>query len=217
MIHVVCPKCGSKLNAKRELAGQTRKCPKCGTLVLIPTPELPETPADTVALDEPAPDQHPHGASDTKLPTLDVPKRLNRAHRYLICDKVRLAATWEGSGQGWMLSTNAGTVPAARNHDQLPAQGSFQLVELQLENTDQGLRLRNVAVFQLAQRWAMTKLERGDHQILTAVTGFGCLNRQQKNAVRKAIMEGFMHDVWTNAKNVLEYLGSTDYHSPGTL
>jgi hypothetical protein len=47
------------------------------------------------------------------------------------------------------------------------------------------------------------------------VTGPGCLNRDQKNAVRQVLKEQFMRPVWQDAAAVLEYLGNTDYHSPG--
>lgn len=41
MIRLTCPVCQSKLNAKEGLAGQTRKCPKCGNPLVIPATEDP--------------------------------------------------------------------------------------------------------------------------------------------------------------------------------
>ncbi len=218
MIRVNCPGCGSKLNAKDELAGQTRKCPKCGRPVLITRVETVSAAAgQTAGLDEPAPDQHVHGASDKALPQLDLPERLDRQHHYLICDKAHLVATWENNGNGWMLKTSFGLVSAVRNHEQLPAQGDFKLVELKLDMTDAGLRLTGVQSFQLAQRWALTTLDKGDDQIVSKITGFGFLNRDQKSVVRQAIKDQFMRSVWEDAHNVLDYLSSTDYHSAGTV
>ena len=61
----------------------------------------------------------------------------------------------------------------------------------------------------------MTERGKGANQITSAITGLGSLNRDQKNVVRKAMKDQFMHEVWKDAQNVLEYLDSTDYHSPG--
>lgn len=50
MIRIICPGCGSKLNAKEKLVGQTRPCPKCGQPIMIATPEgheqMPALPLD---------------------------------------------------------------------------------------------------------------------------------------------------------------------------
>ena len=214
----MCPGCESKLNAKDELVGQTRNCPKCGTPVLIAQPDAAAEPfpQELAGLDEPAPDQHVHGASETSLRSFDVPERLDRSNHYLVCDKSKLVATWENNGQGWMLNTNFGLVSATRNHEQLPTQGDFKLIELKLTVADAGFRLDNVTSYQLALRWALTKLDKGDDKILSAVTGPGFLNKEQKNAVRRVIKDQFMPEVWQDSNKVLEYLGNTDYHSPGT-
>ncbi len=216
MIRVVCPGCNSKLSAKAELAGQTRKCPKCGTVVTIPKPELtPETAADFEQVLDDAGDQHVETPSQVKLPTFEAPERLDRQNRYLICDKAKLVATWKNDGHGWMLKTGFGMISASRNHEQLPAQGNFKLVELKIDMTDDGLRLHGLAVYQLAPRWALTKLDKGDDQIVSSISGPGWLNRDQKNVVRMFIRDQFMRDVWEEAEEVLDYLGNTDYHSAG--
>jgi len=217
MIRVTCPRCASKLNAKDALAGQTRKCPKCGAMVLIPEPDQSGTTAGegAIALAEAAPDQHVHGAIEKKLPAKELPERLGRQNRYLICDKSKLVAAWENNGHGWMLKTNFGFISATRNYDQLPAQGNFKLVELQLKMTDEGLRLAGIRTYQLARRWALTNLDKGDDKILSAVTDSGFLNKEQKSVVQKAIKEQFMRHVWEGAANVLDYLTNGDYHSPG--
>ena len=143
------------------------------------------------------------------------PERLDRQHRYLICDKTHLAAMWENNGNGWMLKTSTGLIPARRNRDKLPQQGEFQLVELKIALTPEGKRLAGLACYQLASRWALTVLDQGDDLIMEKVTGPGCLNRDQKNAVRQVLKDHFMRPVWQDAAAVLEYLGNTDYHSPG--
>ena len=61
----------------------------------------------------------------------------------------------------------------------------------------------------------MTVLDQGDDPIAGKITGLGSLNRDQKNAVRQALKDQFMRQVWEGAAEVLEYLANTDYHSPG--
>jgi hypothetical protein len=211
MIRVICPNCGSKLNAKDELAGQTRKCPKCAQPVLIvadapPTPPAAGTGERSAAIQVDA---------EEGLPVLDLPDRLNRESHYLICDRTSLAASWENNGAGWMLKTTAGFISAKRNRDSLPTQGDFKLVELKFHVLPEGKRLVGLTVYQLATRWALTALNQGDDQIMAKLTGMGSLNRDQKNAVRQALRDQFMRQVWQDAAAVLEYLANTDFHSPG--
>ena len=226
MIRITCGKCGSKLNAKDDLAGQTRKCPKCGEPVLIAAPAtrqedetepLAEVAEAHVARPDAGPDeeQHVNVSDGQSFASRDLPERLDRLNRYMICDKAHLVAAWENNGNGWMLKTNFGFVSAVRNHEQLPSQGDFKLVELRMTMTDNGLRLVGIRSYQLAKRWALTQLERGDDQVVSTISKLGFLNRDQKNVIRKAIRDQFMRHVWEDADNVLDYLASADYHSAG--
>jgi len=155
MIRIECPNCLCQLNAKNELAGQTRKCPKCGTSITIPaagsSPEVAPIPMVEKV------DQHAQVATEMHLPDKHFPDRLNRLNRYLIVDKTKVVAAWENNGNGWMLKTNFGFVSAHRNYEQLPAQGDFKLVEFQMRLDDNGLRLQDLMVYQLAKRWALTR------------------------------------------------------------
>jgi hypothetical protein len=213
MIRVTCPNCGSKLNAKDELAGQTRKCPKCAQPVKIvadvPAAPIPVQPAD------PPPSPHAEAPAEERLPTTALPERLSRASHYLICDKQRVVAMWENNGSGWMFKAGSGFISARRARENLPAQGDFKLVELKLVVEPDGKRLEGLASYQLATRWALTSLDQGDDAIAGKITGLGSLNRDQKNAVRQAMKEQFMREVWEHATNVLDYLASADYHSHG--
>jgi len=217
MIRIICPGCGSKLGAKQALAGQTRTCPKCGAAVQIPSrvPAAPQA-SQTFAEEQAEADQHVHAATEESLPAHHWPERLERNHHYLICDRSKVVAAWQDNGGGWMLKTNAGLLSASRNRDQLPSQGDFRLVELKLETTETGRRLVGIASYQLALRWALTSLDKGDDAIASKITGLGFLNKEQKGAVRSAIKELFMHQLWEHADQVFAYLDNTDYHSPGT-
>jgi len=213
-----CPNCSSKLSAKEKLAGQTRNCPKCGHTLEVPAPPPLEDESQVnyfdATLDE-AGDSEVHGASDTKLPTVEVPERLNRQHRYLILDKSKVVASWRNDGKGWQMMTVSGMVSASRNYEQLPARGDFTLVELMTDVGGDGMHLGGLYAYELANSYALTKLARGDDDICRAIKGPGSLNKQQKMALRQSLRDQFMTHIWEDAQQVLEFLGNTDYHSPG--
>jgi len=221
MIRLTCSGCQTRLNAKDELAGHTRKCPKCGETLRIPevvaAADVAASSEDDewVGLDDVAPDQHVHDALDHELPAIEAPERLTRLNRYLICGKTKLFGMWEGNGQGWMLKTSSGFVKARLNPDKLPSQGDFTLVELRMAMTEDGLRLAGIHCYGLAERWVLTTLEQDDHRILARIKGPGRLTKEQKSVVQAFLREHFMRNVWEEAADVLDYLSNFDYHSPG--
>ncbi len=223
MIRLTCPGCGVKIKAKIELAGKTRKCPKCGGAIVVP--KLEELPAEvqiaaaaTTLPTEKIVSTNPvaivqANPAEALLPSADLPERLNHRHRYLILDKSSLLAMWQDNGQGWMVKGVSGFMSARRNAENLSPYGQFTLVELELEMTDAGMRLAAITSYKLAPRFALTKLALGDDDILLAVTDLGALSREQKNAVRQSLGEQFMREVWGNSPGIVEYLGNADYHS----
>lgn len=218
MIRVNCPNCGSRLQAQARLAGRQAKCPKCGAAVAIPAVAAQTAPpADGSAQsDSTTAGQHVAAGADQELSAPVLPARLDRQSFYLICDRTKLIATWEHDGQGWQINIGGNFASAARNTDHLPSQGDFKLVEIQLETTEQGRRLVGLRCYGLARHWALPALARGDDAILGKLTGPAGLAREQKDMVRQVLRERFMPEVWREAKKVLDYLGNTDYHSPGT-
>ena len=215
MIRMVCLSCGKKLHAKDELAGRMAKCPGCGQPIQIPFPAEIAEPSNTIPLDDAEPGEHVIPASEEHVATRHAVERLNRESHYLICNKTYLVAAWANNGAGWMVRAAGGFLPAKRNRDKLPDQGDFQLTELKFTLTPEGKRLSGIASFQLVSRYALTVLDQGDDAIMEKITGPGCLNRDQKNAVRQAMKEQFMRPVWQDAAAVLDYLASADYHSHG--
>ncbi len=226
MIRITCPACHSKIHAKDELAGQVRKCPKCRLALQIPAADDSEAyrvaePAEAAASAETetaaaqAQSSQIHDALDHDLATVDVPDRLARHNRYLICDRTRIIAVWENNGQGWQVKVGGQFASARRNADQLPNQGNFQLVELKMKPVEGGIRLVGIMTYQLATRYALPALQRGEDEILEKITGPGRLSRDQKSAVKLYILNTFMHPVWEEAHEVLDFLSSPDYHSPG--
>jgi hypothetical protein len=217
MIRVICPHCSAKLDAKDELLGQTRKCPRCGKPVVIRPAESKSPPGIT-----PSGPTSPDRSSQLPAPPPDAPQsppegllRLSRTNFYLICDPSRIIATWENNGQGWRIRTEHGFASAARNPEKIPGQGDFKLVELRMDQRGGEMQLRGLRVYQLAKRWALNGLGRGDDVVCKSITGPGSLFRIQKNAVRAQLQERFMREVWGSATDVLDYLSNDDYHSPG--
>jgi hypothetical protein len=221
MIQVTCPHCGSKLNAKDELAGQTRRCPKCRSPIIIAaTPAAAPSNGEALPGDGRLGTPASSGVGTTQiavpegsLPSHRYLERLNRHYVYLICDRSNVVAQWENNGQGWSFRSHTGMVNAARNQQLLPSQGKFQLVEVKMSTTDEGTRLTGLTCYQLADRWALNALARGDDAIVGRIEGHVGLSREQKNAVRTALKERFMHEVWQHAQAVSEFLSSADYHS----
>jgi hypothetical protein len=214
MIRIICPNCGSKLNAKEKLIGESRPCPKCKEPVKIVIPEDHEA-LPSLPLEEPDPNLPHLVGNKTSVATPRLLPRLNRNHRYLICDRTAIVAIWANDGMGWMLKTHTGLVPATRNPEKIPSQGNFKLVELKLESREAGLHLLGLTVYQLAERWALTCLDEGDDRICERITGYGSLGREQKFAVRRMLRENFMPEVWEHAKEILDFLANADYHSHG--
>ena len=221
MIAITCSHCGSKLNAKDELAGQTRPCPKCKAPILIAASSPASAEPERLVASEGQPGEPASSGTDTGtlsqpmpgLPTHHYLDRLNRQHFYFICDRTNVMAAWENNGHGWLIRSHTGMVSAARNQQLLPQQGNFRMVEVKATIHDGSTRLTGLTCYQLADRWALKALARGDDEIVEKIVGHVGLSREQKNAVRGALKERFMHDVWQHATTISEFLANTDYHS----
>jgi hypothetical protein len=232
MIRVICPHCGSKLNAKEEIIGQTRKCPKCANPVKIvppspaapapapiaPKPVAPVSPPKEIASSAtpesvPLENEAAHAEVSEHLPVMNLPIRLNRDSHYLICDRTHVVAMWENNGNGWQFRVGGGFIGARRTRENLPSQGDFKLVELRFEKTADSKHLAGLTFYQLATRWAVTALGQDEDDIISKLTGPVALNRDQKNAVRQSLKEHLMREVWGSNTAVIDYLGSADCHS----
>ncbi len=187
MIRLTCPGCQSNLNAKDELIGQTRKCPKCGTDIVIAAPAATSEPAadELSGSDAATPGKDTTISLEEPLPSFRGPERLTRLNQYVICNNTAVVAAWQNNGHGWMLNTATGLISAARNYEKIPTSGTFQLVELQMKMVDDVLRLEGLFVYRLANRWSLMTLNKGDDAILTTVNAAGSLNHDQKSAVRQ--------------------------------
>ena len=226
-IPIVCPHCSARLNAKAALIGRRRPCPKCKNEILIaPAPAAESGSGAAQAAVGAAANNGRSGSSGEGglgnqvagvmaegLPSHRFLIRLNRHHLYYICDRAKVFASWENNGQGWQVRAQSGMVSAVRNQHLLPQQGDFRLVEIHAEHTPEGVRLRGLTCYRLADRWALRSLARGDDEIVEKIVDHAGLSREQKNAVRAALRERFMHEVWQHAGPLAEFLGNADYHS----
>jgi len=225
MLQITCPNCQSKLNAKEKLIGQTRNCPKCKHPVLIEAPDRLSTPTDVAPPanqenEDGLPTIHvePHnegeGLAQVK-PVADAVRELTTPNKYVICDRQRIVAVWEGDG--WQLKTPSGLVSAKRNTEQIPSQGSFRLVELRVTRSPDGMYLTGIVCHELTPRWALPSIARGDNQILEKIEGPAGLTRDQKQMIRRYLQETFMPDVWRHNDAIAEYLASADQHTQGVV
>lgn len=225
MLRITCPNCQSKLNAKAKLVGQTRNCPKCKTPVLIKDPAgllaepgeaEPSAIAEADEADRVRVEPRDEGEGLAQVETVaEPPKELRPPNRYLICDRQRIIAVWEG--EGWQLTAPTGLISAKRNTEQIPSQGAFRLVELRIERATDAIQLTGVVSFELRQRWALTAIARGDNAILEKIVGPSGLTRDQKQLVRRYLQDSFMPDVWRHSDAVTEYLSSNDQHTQGVV
>ena len=223
MIQITCPNCQSKLNAKEKLIGQTRNCPKCKHPVLIQAPT--QSPTDSTSeVAKPAETETPEipitprneGEGLAKVTAIADPvTELKSPNKYVVCDRQRIIAVWEGDG--WQLKTPAGLISAKRNTEQIPSQGAFRLVELRVTRTTDAMYLTGIVTHELTPRWALPAIARGDNQILEKIEGPSGLTRDQKQMVRRYLQETFMPDVWRHSDTIGEYLASADQHTQGVL
>jgi hypothetical protein len=227
MIRFLCPGCRSRIQAKDELAGQVRRCPRCQVAFRIPRPEFPTEeyleaewvegagPAETSVAPAAPGKTKIVPAPEEGIRTVEVPDKLVRTNVYLICDKASIYGVWENNGRGWQVKGSMGFVSARQNSDELPLEGDFQLVELKMRPVPGGMRLVGLMSYQLAPRYALLSLAKGDEDILSKVVGPGRLTRDQKSAIKLFILNKFMHPVWQEAREVLDFLNSPDYLTPG--
>ncbi len=207
-IRVTCKNCRSKINAKDELLGQTRRCPKCQEPLLI-EPD-PQPVSAVVVNDAPALGSVPevNRLDETVL----LPVKLNYDHKYFILNQDRILAMWEVA-QGWMFNVGTGFSPAKRNISLIPDQGTFAMVELVITRVDEGLRLTGLNVFKISARAALLALTRNDDEICEKIDGPEPLSRPQKACMITYMRKNFMAEFLSQAEPVMDYLSNNDWLS----
>ena len=226
-IRVICKNCGSKIDAKEELLGLTRHCPKCKSAILIVPESGNVTESNTVAYissietdttsansnaehdatvsAQPADENQIMYDNNERLPTHDPPTKLSPNCRYFIFAHDRMLAAWE-IGKGWQYNTVNGFVNAKINKDLLPTAGTFKFVEMIIEQLDTGKQLTGIRTFSLSGKWAIPAIAREPEEILVKINGQSVMTKPQRQQLLAFIRKNYMPDFLQNAQNVYEFL-----------
>ncbi len=213
---IFCKSCGSKLNAREDLIGQTRNCPKCSQPILIQREEAPTESAASAESTEPTTPIIVNAPTITDVPMgpklgeiggyiEGLPERLEYRNRYFVIGTDRIIALWE-PGKGWQINVGNGFASAKKNPAAIPDQGTFAFVELVVEPPEEGDRLKELKIFKVSIRGALTALYRDDGEILHKVDSPCELTKSQKNALMNHLQRNFMFEILAEAKEIVAYL-----------
>ncbi len=198
-IRVICKNCGSKLDAKDELRGQTRRCPKCKSPVLIE----PETDVKPVSPEPPVSNVEDGGTIR--------PLRLQPNNLYVILGSDKEIAYWKNN-EGWFLNVGTGYQQVKRVPERLPEMGSFVLVEGYVAVTDAGRRLKGLRFKELTGRGVLNALIRSETEILEKAKTPATLSQAQKRFMLEHIRKHYFFEFTEDAPEVTEYLTGFDAH-----
>jgi len=205
-IRVVCKGCKSKIDAADKLRGQTRRCPKCGTPILI-------EPEQTAIIVNDAP---PLGSSFAQTPSEDVGLKRNRLaidNVYVVLGVDRQIAYWNGVN-GWFVNVGNGYESVKRAPDKLPEVGSFVLVEGYVARTDAGKRLKALRFKKLTGTGVLkVLLHTEEADVLEKAKESTVLTSTQKQLFLKHIRSKYFIEFTEGSDVVLEYLTGYDAHS----
>lgn len=210
-IRVICGSCGSKIDAKDELRGQTRRCPKCRQPILIepseqarPSKKQPVKTAQTVA----------GAANENVAPTTEGLKtrRLRPNDLYFVVGSDRVVAYWK-AGEGWMLNVGNGFSQVKRSPDLIPDLGEFILAEGRVAQTDEGRRLRGLRFWSLTGRGVLLALGRDEPEILEKAQFPTVPSGSQKRLILEQIRKLYFRDFTDDALEIVEFLTNFDSHS----
>ena len=215
-IRVICKNCGSKIDAKDELMGQVRHCPKCESDILIaPENDISdefnifsvnsnESHLEVIAV-QPADENQIVYDSLERLPTHDPPTKLLSNCRYFIFAHDRMLAAWE-IGKGWQFNTTNGFVSAKINKEMLPTSGTFKFVEMMITQLETGKQLSGIRTFSIAGRWAIPAIGREPEEILAKIDGNAVMTKPQRQILLAFIRKHYMPDFMQNSRKVYDYL-----------
>ena len=228
-IRVRCKNCGSKIEAKDELLGQIRNCPKCKSQILIEpeqnigrnskettnaaTPSVATTSAEIISQKEVSDHITQEQIVEAKIlyenmdhqPSHEPPKKLVPHYRYFIFAHDRMIAHWE-IGKGWLYNIGTGFVSAIYNKELLPNSGSFKFVEMMIDPTETGKRLTGLRTFSITGKWAIQAIGRESDEIVSKIDGKAILMKQQRIQLLAFIRNNYMPEFLNNCKEVYDYL-----------
>ncbi|MBQ7112096.1 MAG: hypothetical protein IJO06_12910 [Thermoguttaceae bacterium] len=211
-IRVICGSCGSKIDAKDELRGQTRRCPKCRQPILIEPAAQPQAPkSQPVKAPPTAPTS---AATDAAAPATEGLKmrRLRPDDLYFVVGSDKLVAYWK-SGEGWMLNVGNGFSQVKRSPGLIPDLGEFVLAEGRVAQTDNGRRLKAMRFWSLTGRGVLLALGRVETEILEKAQFPTVPTGAQKRFILDQIRKLYFRDFTDDALEIVEFLTSFDSHS----
>ena len=205
-IRVVCKGCNSKIDAADKLLGQTRRCPKCGTPILIEP-----APARTSIIVNDAP---PLGSSALQTSNEEGAGlkrlRLTPDNVYVVLGDNRQIAYWKG-GEGWFVNVGNGYESVKRAPEKLPETGVFVLVEGYVAQTDAGRRLRALRFKKLSGASALkVLLHTEEADVLEKAKEPTVLTTVQKQLFLKHIRSKYFIEFTEGSNEVMEYLTGYD-------
>ncbi len=211
-IRVICGSCGSKIDAKDELRGQTRRCPKCRQPILIEPAAQPQAPKPQPV--KAASTASGSDASDAAAPATEGLKmrRLRPDDLYFVVGSDKLVAYWK-SGEGWMLNVGNGFSQVKRSPGLIPDLGEFVLAEGRVAQTDNGRRLKAMRFWSLTGRGVLLALGRAETEILEKAQFPTVPNGSQKRFILDQIRKLYFRDFTDDALEIVEFLTSFDSHS----
>jgi DNA-directed RNA polymerase subunit RPC12/RpoP len=210
-IRVICGSCGSKIDAKDELRGQTRRCPKCRQPILIEPAAQPQaSKPQPVKTAQPA----SQPAADAATPATEGLKmrRLRPDDLYFVVGSDKIVAYWK-AGEGWMLNVGNGFSQVKRSPGLIPDLGEFVLAEGRVAQTDNGRRLRGLRFWSLTGRGVLLALGRAETEILEKAQFPTVPSGAQKRFILDQIRKLYFRDFTDDALEIVEYLTSFDSHS----
>ena len=208
MIRVTCSGCNASLKLPDEFIGRKFRCPRCKTVLTAPI-DLEASDEDAAPQTEPAAETPAPDAGIESIPRLG---KFNANAVYFLVGAENLVGQWK-LDTGWQVKGTQGLLPAKANAQLIPASGKFLLIEALCELTEQGKKLKKLTIYKLGPSDAAKRISGEPTAILSLITGYGTLTKNQKNAVLAAIKNVFMREIWGGAEKIREFLLGFDSHT----
>ena len=214
MIRVTCSKCNARLKLPDAIIGKKFRCPRCKAVMTAPIdlegPDEDEEESESESLDVSTDNNAP--AEEQGIAATPKLGKLNANAVYFLVGAENLVGQWK-LDTGWQVKGTQGLLPAKANAQLIPASGKFLLIEALCELTDQGKKLKKLTIYKLGPSDAAKRISGEPTAILSLITGYGTLTKNQKNAVLAAIKNVFMREIWGGAEKIREFLLGFDSHT----
>lgn len=200
-IRIICKHCNSKIDAKDELRGQTRRCPKCRNPILI-EPTVMTRPEST---------QQSSSTETTSETPLKV-RQLRLDNIYVILGNDREIAFWK-KAEGWFINVGNGFEAIKRAPEKLPDVGTFILAEGYVKQTDNGRKLKGLRFKQLSGRGVLKALIYSEVAILEKAKEPAVPSSAQKKLLLQHIRKHYFFEFTDETPEIIDYLTGFDSHS----